>query len=445
MPAPAGASNKKKEQRIMKSSAWNRSYAVGLLAATALSMSTMAARAADVTLRALMEDVPETRIIEALLPEFMKETGIKVEFEKIGYPDMHDKLVTQLVSSESYYNILEVDFLWAGEFPAANWLVDLKPLAEASKFDLAPFVPSMLDLLGRTAETMPIVPMYNYSMGLIYRTDLLKDEKLKAAYKQQTGKELAVPETLAEYVAISKFMKANAGVEGAAMQGQRGDPNAMEFSNYLFSSGGKYLNDDKSVALDSPEAVKALGVYIDNIKNGAQQGALSATLDDTLRLMCSGKAFSMVTYWWMLPQIDDAKACPEAAGKVALSVMPGGHGESGGWGWGIPKNTPADQQEAAWKFIQWVQSKDVSVKRALGGHAPVRTDVFSDPAVLAKYPYYKTAEAVVASGKSFPIFTYSAEYENVLGTQVSTAASDGTSAEEAIKASATGLKDLLSR
>lgn len=415
----------------------------GLLATSALAAAP--ARAADVTLRALMEDVPETRIIEALLPQFTKETGIKVEFEKIGYPDMHDKLVTQLVSSQSEYNLLEVDFLWAGEFPAAGWLVDLKPLAEQSGYDLSAFVPSMLDLLGRTDAAMPILPMYNYSMGLIYRADLLADETLKAAYKAEAGKDLAAPTSLQDYVAVSKFMKAKGGVEGAAMQGQRGDPNAMEFSNYLFSAGGTYLDAAGKVALDSPEARKALELYVDNVKNGAQQGALSATLDDTLRLMCSGKAFSMVTYWWMLPQIDDAKACPEAAGKVALSVMPGGHGESGGWGWGIPANTSPDEQKAAWTFIQWVQSKDVAVQRALQGHAPVRTDVFSDASVLAKYPYYKTAQEIVASGKSFPIFTYSAEYENVLGTQVSTAASGGTSVDEAIKASASGLADLMAR
>ena len=423
----------------------HKSLQAALLAAACIFASSSASHAADITLRALMEDVPETKIIESLLPEFTAKTGIKVEFEKIGYGDMHDKLVTQLVSAESYYNLLEVDFLWAGEFPAANWLVDLKPMAEAAKFDTSAFVPATMELLGKTDSSMFLVPMYNYSMGMVYRTDLLKDEKLKAAYKTASGKDLALPETLEDYVAISKFMKANAGVEGAAMQGQRGDPNSMEFSNYLFSAGGKYLNDDKSVALDSPEARKALDLYTDNIKNGAQQGALSATLDDTLRLMCSGKAFSMVTYWWMLPQIDNAKACPDAAGKVALSVMPGGHGESGGWGWGIPKNTAPEQQEAAWKFIEWVQSKEISVKRALEGHAPVRADVYSDPAVLAKYPYYADALKIVESGKSFPIFTYSAEYENTLGTQISTAASGGISTDEAIKASAQGLKDLLAR
>ncbi len=403
------------------------------------------ARAETVTLRALMEDVPETHIIEKLLPEFEKETGIKVEFEKVGYGDMHDKLATQLVSPESYYNLLEVDFLWAGEFPAAGWLVDLKPLAERDKLDLNEFIPSMLDLLGRTDKAIPILPMYNYSMGLLYRTDLLEDPKLKEAYKAEFNTELKLPETLEDYVQVAKFMKAKAGVAGAAMQSQRGDPNSMEFSNYLFSSGGAYLDADRKVVLDSPEAVKALTIYVDAIKNAAQQGALSATLDDTMRLMCSGEAFSMVTYWWMLPQMDDAEKCPKVSGKVGLSVMPGGHGESGGWGWGIPANTSPESQAAAWTFIKWVQSQKIGVERALDGHAPVSAAVYSDPAVLAKYPFYKQALDVVASGKSFPIFAYSAQYEDVPGTQVSQASGGEITPEAAIKASAKGLEDLLKK
>ena len=321
-----------------------------LLGAT-LMAGTRPAFADTITLHALMEDVPETQIIEKMLPEFEKNSGIKVEFEKIGYGDMHDKLVAQLVSPESYYNVLEVDFLWAGEFPAAGWLQDLGPYVAKSGFDLKPFVPSMLTLLGQTKDSLPLVPMYNYSMGLISRTDLLADPKIRADFKAKTGTELDAPKTLADYVTLSKFFKARGDVVGAAMQGQRGDPNAMEFSNYLFSVGGSYLDGTRKVSLDSPEGVTALKLYDDNLQNGAQQGALSATLDDTMRLMCAGKAFSMVTYWWMLPQLDNADKCPAVAGKLGLSVMPGGHGESGGWGWGIPKNSSDASKTAAWTFI----------------------------------------------------------------------------------------------
>jgi multiple sugar transport system substrate-binding protein len=413
-----------------------------LIAALALSLPV---KADPITLRALMEDVPETQIIETMLPEFEKETGISVEFEKLAYGDMHDKLVTQLTGSSSAYTVLEVDFLWAGEFPAAGWLTELTPMVQKSHFELDPFIPSMLDLVGRSNGGLYLIPMYNYSMGMIYRTDLLKDPKLVEAWKRDGKADLQPPKTLADYVAVSKFMKANAGIAGAAMQGQRGDPNSMEFSNYLFSAGGRYLDDSGKVALDSPEGKTALDLYVDNVKNGAQQGALSATLDDTQRLMCDGKAFSMITYWWMLPQIDDAKKCPAVAGKVALSVMPGGHGESGGWGWGIPKNVDEPTREAAWTFIQWVQSKKVAIARALEGHAPVRTDVYTDPTVLAKFPTYAIAEQVVASGRPFPIFAYSAQYEDVLGTQLSLAAGGQVDSAAALKAAAQGLDELLKK
>lgn len=244
---------------------------------------------------------------------------------------------------------------------------------------------------------------------------------------------------------MSKFVKSHAGVAGAAMQGQRGDPNAMEFSNYLFSVGGAYVADQRKVALDSPQGRQALDLYVANVRDGAQQGALSATLDDTQRLMCAGEAFSFVTYWWMLPQVDDAQKCPKVAGKVALAVMPGGHGESGGWGWGIPKNTSPASQAAAWKFIQWVQSEKVSVTRALQGHAPVRADVYTNAEVLKKYPYYKSAFDVVASGKSFPIFAYSAQYEDVLGAQLSLAAGLQAKPEAALTSAAKGLGELLAK
>lgn len=419
----------------------------GLLSASALGVLVAAtpARAADITLHALMEDVPETTIIEALLPDFEKETGIKVEFQKLVYSEMHDKLVTQLTGNASYYNVLEVDFLWAGEFPEAGWIADLQPFVDKSGFDLKPFIPSMMDLVGTHKGTLYMIPMYNYSMGLLYRTDLMDDSKLKEAYKKQTGNDLVAPTTLANYVELSKFMKANAGIAGSAMQSQRGDPNSMEFSNYLFANGGRYLDENRKVVLNSPEGVQALEMYVDNIKNGAQKGALSATLDDTFRLMCDGKAWSMVTYWWMLPQVDNKDSCPNAAGKVALSVMPGGHGESGGWGWAIPKNESPELQDAAWKFISWVQSKKIAIERALQGHAPVRSDVFEDPAVLAKYPFYKQALDVVASGESFPIFTYTAQYEDVLGRQLSLAGSGDATPADAIKAAAQGLEDLMKK
>jgi ABC-type glycerol-3-phosphate transport system substrate-binding protein len=399
------------------------------------------ALAQGVVLRALMEDVPETRIIEALLPEFERATGIRVEFEKVQYSAMHDKLVAQLLAPESAYDFLEVDFLWAGEFPAAGWLEPLEPYVKASGFDLSVYYPSMLELVGYYRGTLYMIPMYNYAMGLIYRKGLLNRQDLRDRFRREFNRALALPKTLQEYVDLSLFMARNAGVAGAAMQGQRGDPNFMEFSNYLFAAGGDYVDKNWRVTLSSPQGERALTLYVRNIRQGAQKGALNANLDDTFRVMCQGGAFSMITYWWMLPQLDDAKQCPQVAGKVALVPVPGGAGVNGGWGWAIPKNSR--NKEAAWKFISWVESKEIVRRRALAGHAPTRKDVFQDPEVLRKYPYYKEAERIIAGAKRVPIFAYTAEMEDVVGREISLAAAGQKAVKPALQDAAKGLEGLL--
>lgn len=405
------------------------------------------ASAEEKTLNLLIEDVGEAAFLETLLPEFKEKTGITVQLEKLAYPDMHNKLITQLSSSDSYYDIIATDFLWAGEFAKADWIIELKPFLDKSTLDIKSFEPSMVRVLGNNhpEESVKIIPWFNYSMGFVYRTDLLNDPELGKKYQAEFNKPLELPKDLATYVEIAKFMKRNGGVNGAAMQGQRGDPNSMEFSNYLFGAGGAFMDSDSNVILDNEKGIEAFGYYADMIQNAAQQGAMSANLDDTARLMCAGEAFSMITFWYLQPQINTSKDCPKVQGKLALTTMPGGAGLSGAWGWSIAKNISEERQANAFKFIEWVQGEEVEKKLTLLGHAPVRESVFLDQDVLKLFPHYTDVQKLVTSGGAFPVFLYSAQYEDVLGTQISLAASNDATPEAAAKAAADGLRDLIKK
>ena len=88
------------------------------------------------TIRILMETVPDTRYLQELLPEFEKQTGIKVEIEAIGYSDMHSKLVPQLISSQGSYDLIVVDFYWVGEFTKAKWLMPLDDFVKRDNIEL---------------------------------------------------------------------------------------------------------------------------------------------------------------------------------------------------------------------------------------------------------------------------------------------------------------------
>ncbi len=76
----------------------------------ALSLSTLlatplagAANAAE-TVSILMEGVPDTEYVKTLIPEFEKQTGIKVNIEVVNYAEMHTKLVPQLVAKKGSYS-----------------------------------------------------------------------------------------------------------------------------------------------------------------------------------------------------------------------------------------------------------------------------------------------------------------------------------------------------
>jgi len=242
---------------------------------------------------------------------------------------------------------------------------------------------------------------------------------------------------------MSVFIAEQTDLSGAAMQGQRGDPNFLEFANYLFGLGGRFVDDDWTVVLDGPEGRQAMALYARNIQEAAPIGALNFNLDDTYRVMCQGQAWSFVTYWWMLPQVDDATACPASAGQVALVPMPGGHGVAGGWGWAIPSNSA--QKDAAWEFIAWVESAAIVKERALRGHAPTRIDAFTDADVLALYPYYGSVLEIVESAMSVPLFAFTAQMEEDVGREISEASAGSKTPEAATAAAANALQALLRR
>lgn len=80
-----------------------------------------------------------------------------------------------------------------GEFSKAGWLTDLTPDVKKSNFDMSAFIPATVSLINVTPNKTTLIPMYNYSMGLIYRTDVLQDEKIKSAYQAEFKNRLSSP------------------------------------------------------------------------------------------------------------------------------------------------------------------------------------------------------------------------------------------------------------
>jgi ABC-type glycerol-3-phosphate transport system substrate-binding protein len=319
-------------------------------------------------------------------------------------------------------------------------------LASSQTIDLADYLDSMVNMVGQLNGKTYMIPFYNYAMALIYRQDLLDDPELQAAYQEAMGKELALPTSVPEYVELAKFMTRDTNgdgeidIFGSSMMGLRPDPTTMEWLNYLYSMGGLIYDEDWNTIVNNEQGVGALTLYVDSMKNAAPPGAPAYGFDEAFSTMAQAKAFSYITFNWMLPQLNDPEKS-QVVDKASVVRVPGGKGLLGGWGWAIPVSSP--NPDAAWAFIEWVESLPVAKERALMGGAPARADVFQDPDVLAKYPYYSEVEQIVGEAIPFPIMSRSPQVVEVLGRVISETVAGTKTPQQALDEAAAELATLV--
>jgi len=405
-----------------------------LLLSAALCALCAAGAEAGSTVHILMENVPDTRYVQDLVPEFKAQTGIDVEIESISYIDMHSKLVPQLSSPEGGYDAIVVDFYWVAEFTQAGWLMPLDDLIKKDNVDTGVYVPSLMNLVGKVNDTTYMLPFYNYSMGIIYRKDMLNDPKEQEAFKAKYGADLKIPTTWDEYKKQVEFFTRDTDGDGKAdfygtvNQGQRGDCISMQWSNYLYGNGGQYHDANWKATFDGEAGVKAVEDFKNDIAKHGPTGAESFCFDESSNVFGQGKAYSFVTFNILLAGFDDPKSS-QVVGKAGIAANPNG-GLNGGWGWAIPNSSP--DKEAAWTFIKWIESKDAVKKRTLAGGAPTQAWAFDDPDIVAKRPEMGELKILVATAQEFPTFTYTVDFVESLGRELNLAVTGQKDAKEAL-------------
>lgn len=104
------------------------------------------------TIKAIFLDRPGYKAAQTLIPQFEKETGIKVRWEVIPYENMREKEVLNFVGG-SDQDVVLVDVVWIGEFASNKWLVPITKFTGDSKLadpnlNLKGFFPILLDSFG---------------------------------------------------------------------------------------------------------------------------------------------------------------------------------------------------------------------------------------------------------------------------------------------------------
>jgi len=405
-----------------------RILTTGLMAGTAMAVAAQAAQAQE--LNVIIEEVPDYDIVRELTERFTEQNpDITVSFDAMPFDAMRDKILTSSLAPSGVYDIIIVDNPWMVEFARAGYLEPLDDrIAATDGYDFDDFIGPLREIGIVDGQTYG-VPYYNYALGLIVRQDVFDEAGLE------------VPTTLEDYVAVAKTLTAD-GMSGVAMQPQRGYKIMEEWKNWLYAAGGSLYDEAGEIAINSPEAVRALELYIETYEAAAPADSLNWGFDEALRSVASGRAATMLSYNWMLPTLNaEGGIAGDLAGNFRLHEVPGGKAVLGTWHWAIAANS--ENKDAAWTFISWLTSREVDTDRVIAGGAPTRESVVTDETVWEQgygEDYYTTLLGILEDAAPLATGTSAEEIIEIVGTELSAAVSGQKTPQEALDAAASGIE-----
>ena len=185
-------------------------------------------------IKVMFLDRPGYRAIIKLLPEFEKQTGIKVNYEIVPYENTREKEVLNF-SGQGDLSVALVDLVWIGEFVENGWIQPINKFSDDASItdpnlNLKGFFPLLLDAFGSWGGTTYGLPFDNYSGLLFYNSCMLKD----AGFDKPPATWDEVINTYAP-----KLTVADKKQYGYALQSLRGETQSADsFMRFLWPFGG---------------------------------------------------------------------------------------------------------------------------------------------------------------------------------------------------------------
>ena len=321
-----------------------------ILLVAALGLIAPPAARADVTLK--FWDNQQT---ESGLSQYQREAvksfeagnpGIHVEVTTVPYPEYQQRLLTA-VQGDNAPDVSTIDQIWVAAFAQAGAIEPLDELAKTAGIKPEVFFPGAWASANYDGHLWGIpfnVDVWSFSF---YNVDLLKAANVD-------------PTTLATFEGLKSAaakLTAN-GKFGVGLFGHKGEDTVVVLDSFIFSNGGKVLNDDGSCGLTSDASVGALK-YLQSIVPYAPQGVVNADSGGMRELFLNGSL--AVEFWPALEQPTLQKS--KLNWDFVDGTAPQGKkplGTYGGWNLAIYKSSP--NKEAAWKFIQFLTSPEVNGK-----------------------------------------------------------------------------------
>ncbi|MCI0638468.1 MAG: ABC transporter substrate-binding protein [Gemmataceae bacterium] len=356
----------------------------------------------------------EAEVLKIQVRRFEKENpGIMVDLRKTpDASDLRHQLYVQWLNARaSEPDVLQLDVVWTAEFAAAGWIMPL----DRFKPDVEDFFPGTIaaNLWDKKLHALP----WFVDVGMLYyRTDLVSP-----------------PKTFADLIKSAEEGTARSRLPyGFVWQGARYEGLVCVFLEHLGGFGGRILDEEGGVVVDSEEAVQALTFMRDCVAKAriVPEAALTWKEEETRFAFQNGETIFLRNWPYAYRSMSDDQHS-KVGGKFAVTAMPvrshlgGGPGDKGlsagkhtatlgGSQLAINANTA--NPEAAYHLIEFLTRPEQMLERALmTGQYPPRRNVYDDPKLatgLAVPP--KDARRIIESATPRPVTPVYAELSEIL-------------------------------
>lgn len=367
------------------------------------------------TVRVTLANHVWTENIKRALPEFEKQTGLKVEVTQLGEDQLSDQYNVKLNAGSGDLDVMMYRPLQEGKLFAKNkYLADLSDKVESNKeWDFSDFQAG--PVAATSYKDSPVgVPIITEQEVLYYRKDLLQKAGLTAP-----------PKTLDELkAAAAKIEAANPGVAGFVARTGK-SPAVTQFSSFLYSFGGDFVDDSGKATVNSEQAKQAYAFYGGLIKDhGPANVSTDMSWPEAMAIFTQGKAaFYTEANSLYKNATDPAKSkVSETVGFAPFPAGPAGSKPYNVPSWALGINDASKNQGSAWKFIEWATSKEQTLAQQKSGVPGARTSVWLNSEGTASYPK-DLVEAIAVStkdgvGHDRPLVVKVAEAREIVGQPI---------------------------
>ena len=346
---------------------------------------------------------------QSVSEEWAKKTGNKLEY--IGRLDDASAALQQYqqqwAAKSPDVDVYQIDVIWQGI--AAPHAVDLKKYYNDD--EIKAYFPSTIenDTVGGKLVS---IPLFTDAGILYYRTDLLE----KYGYKEppKTWEELAA---MAKKIQDGERAAGKPDFQGFVFEGKASESltcNALEWIHSY--GGGSVIEADKKVTINNPNAIKALDAAQGWIGTISPAGVTTYDEEGARNVWQAGNAAFMRNWPYAYGLSADPKSA--VSGKFNVTVLPKG-GDNGNnaaclGGHQLMISAYSKNPDAAADLVRYLSSTEVQKKRAIDWSVlPTRPALYSDPDVLAKYPFFKAMLDVFNNAVARPSTVTGADYDQL--------------------------------